>query len=157
MGHVAKDCRVDMQKMKCYNYDQVGHMKKDCPASKKNVQLIQAYALDAIPMASKVSLPEQEKGKQVVMEGVSILSDFPVRTLFDTGASHSFIASALVDTLDLKPDIVHESVLVSNPVGGSTHLSMICHNLSLVFRGVVFSCDAYILEFSGYELILEMD
>lgn len=44
------------------------------------------------------------------MEGVLLLYDFPIRIMFDMGASHSFISSALVDSLDLKPDIEHENV-----------------------------------------------
>lgn len=98
-------------------------MKKDCPSLKKNDQVVQPYVLYVVPMASKVSPSGQEKGKQVVIEGV--LSNFPIHILFDRGASHSFIASALVDRLDPRLAIVHEFVLVSKPIGESTHLSMI--------------------------------
>lgn len=40
------------------------------------------------------------------MEGVLILYDSHVHTLFHTGALHSFIASALVDSLVIKPNVV---------------------------------------------------
>ena len=46
-------------------------------------------------------------------------------TLFDSGASHSFISSDLVDSLHLSTSLVNDPMCVSNPIGGSAHLSII--------------------------------
>ena len=51
--------------------------------------------------------------------------DVLVRVLFDTGASRSFISSDLVDRSGLEPEIVDRPLVVTNPIGGSTNLSMI--------------------------------
>ena len=50
--------------------------------------------------------------------------DHPVRTLFDSSAPHLFIS--LVESLHLDTSLVDDPVVVSNPIGGSTYLSMIC-------------------------------
>ena len=62
----------------------------------------------------------------------------PVRVLFDTGASSSFISSDLVDRLGLEPEIVDRPLIVMNPIGGLTNLSMICRNVVLSSHGCMF-------------------
>ena len=47
--------------------------------------------------------------------------------------------------------------MMSNPTRGSTHPSMLCHNLKLVIRGVKFPRNAYVLNFSKHGLSLGMD
>ena len=85
------------------------------------------------------------------------LFDHPVRTLFDSGASHSFISTSLVETLHLNTSLVVDPIVVSNPIGGSAHLSMVCRDLRLSILGVGFECNAFVLGFMGYGLILGMD
>ena len=45
-------------------------------------------------------------------------------------------------------------VIVLNPSGGMAHLSMICRGLRISMSGVEFDCDAYVLDFIRYVLIL---
>ena len=73
--------------------------------------------------------PPQERGRNISVESLIYLSDHPVRTLFDSGASHSFISIALVESLHLDTSIVEDPMVVSNPIGGSAYLSMICLDL----------------------------
>ena len=91
------------------------------------------------------------------MEGLISISDFPIRTLFDSGASHSFISSSLVDCLHLDISLVVDPIVVSNPMGGSALLFMVCRGLKIFILGVEFDCDAYVPRFSGYGMILGMD
>ena len=46
---------------------------------------------------------------------------------------------------------------VSNPIGGSAHLSIICVDLKISILTIEFTCNAYVLGFTGYGLILGMD
>ena len=41
----------------------------------------------------------QERGRKISVESLIFLFDHPVRTLFDSGASHSFIFASFVETL----------------------------------------------------------
>ena len=82
--------------------------------------------------------------------------DVLVRVLFDTGASRSFISSDLVDRLGLEPEIVDIPLVVTNPIGGSTSLSMICRNVVLSSHGCMFVCDCFVLGFT-FGIILGFD
>ena len=86
---------------------------------------MQAYAMGAVPSSSKAPTAE-EKGKSVVVQGTLSICGVPVRVLFDTGASHSFVCDDLVGRLGLKPDIVDRPLVVTNPVRGSSCLCMVC-------------------------------
>ena len=63
----------------------------------------------------------------------------------------------MVESLHLNTGMVVDLVVVSNPIGGSAHLSMICRGLKISMLGVEFECDTYVLGFMGYGLILGMD
>ena len=154
-GHAENDCRLDLSKKKCFNCNQVGHLKYACPLPPKAGPLVKAYALGAVPSSSRPA--PQEKGKSIVLEGLIFISDVPFHALFDTGASHSFISCSMVSCLHLEPDLVHDPLVVSNPIGGSTTLSMICRGLRISICGLSFSMDAFVLGFSGYDIIIGMD
>ena len=67
-----------------------------------------------------------DRGRKISMEGLISLFNHPIRTLFDSGASHSFISSSVVESLQLITSMVVDPVVVSKPIGGSAHLSIIC-------------------------------
>ena len=98
-----------------------------------------------------------DRGVKVSGEGLISLSSHPIRTLFDSSASCSFISSSVVESLHLITNMVVDPVVVSNPIGGSAHLSIICRGLRIYVLSVEFECDAYVLGFMGYGLILGMD
>ena len=50
--------------------------------------------------------PLQERGRAISVESLVLLFDHPVHTLFDSGASHSFISTSLVETLHLDTSLV---------------------------------------------------
>ena len=99
--------------------------------------------------------PVQDRGS-ISVESLVYISNFPVRTLFDSGASHSFI-SDLVESLHLSTSLVENPVSISNLIGGSAHLSAICMDLKISILSVEFMCNAYVLGFMGHGLILGMD
>ena len=100
---------------------------------------------------------EKGKGIQINLEGILSICDKPVRVLFDTGASRSFIASDLVSRLNLKLELVNMPLVVSNPVGGSTSLNMACLGVELASHGCLFACNLFVLGFEGFGIILGMD
>ena len=151
--HYAKDCRAKTADNKCFNCGQVGHHKDKCLQPR---QMVKAYALNAIPSSSN-SPTAAEKGKNVVIQGMLSVYDVPVRVLFDTGASSSFISSDLVDRLGLEPEIVDRPLVVTNPIGGSTSLCMICRNVVLSSHGCMFVCDCFVLGFTVFGIILGVD
>ena len=95
-----------------------------------------------------------DRGRKFTVEGLISIFYFPIRTLFDSGASHSF---SPMDCLHLDISLVVEPTVISNPIGRSAHLSMVCRGLKIFILGIEFDCDAYALGFSRYGMILRMD
>lgn len=60
-----------------------------------------------------VEFEKQMEGyEKVMVEGLCSISDISVHTLFDSGASHSFISSSLVEGLHLDVSIISDPVVV---------------------------------------------
>ena len=135
---------------------------KDCPKKGQRAGTTSGGQVQA-PMAPRQARGQvqalavpllQEQGRTISVESLVFLFDHPVRTLFDSGASHSFISTSLVESLDLNTSLLEDPLVVSNPIGGSAHLSMMCLDLKISILSVEFRCDAYVLGFTGYGLIL---
>lgn len=126
---------------------------------------MRAYTLDVVPTyslpapegPSSSGLTAQYKGKRCTMEGMIYIFDIPIHVLFDTGASLTFLSSSLIDNLHIISDLVHEPLVVLNPMGSSANLSMICRGIRFAINGFEFSLNAYILGFSSYHLIIGID
>ena len=59
--------------------------------------------------------PPAESEDQPVIQGTFLLSRIWARVLFDSGASHSFIAASDVIELDLEVKALEEPLYVSSP------------------------------------------
>ena len=92
-----------------------------------------------------------------MMEGTFLIQSIPVRVLFDTGASYSFISQCLVDRLCLEPNYLVTSLRVANPVGGYEPLGMRCDQLELDLLDHNFVCSLYVFHFVDFGIILGMD
>ena len=84
--------------------------------------------------------PVQDRGS-ISVESLVYISDYPVRTLFDSGALHSFISSGIVESLHLSTSLVNDPVCVSNPIGVSAHLSIIYVDLKISILSIEFMCN----------------
>ena len=62
-----------------------------------------------------------------------------------------------MESLHLGTSIVEDPLVVSNPIMGSTYLSMICLDLEISILSIGFRCNAFVLDFTGYGLILGKD
>ena len=55
--------------------------------------------------------------------------DHPVSALFDFSASHLVISTSIVESMHLNTCMVEDPIIVSNPICGSAHLSLVCKDL----------------------------
>ena len=137
IGHVVKDCRRKKQKTSgCFHCGEAGHMIMECPKRQGQGAGPSRGQVHALVPAT------QGRNNSVSVESLVYLGDFPIRTLFDSGASHSFISASVVDTLHLDTCLVEDPIVFSNPIGGSAHLSLVCLDLGISILSVEFRCNA---------------
>ena len=101
--------------------------------------------------------PPAESAYQPVIQGTFLLSRLWARVLFDSGASHSFIAASVVIELGLKVEALEEPLYVSSPIGIKARIGMICRGCELEISGTLLTVDLRIMDMSKFDVILGMD
>ena len=101
--------------------------------------------------------PQAESAEQPVIQGTFFLSRLWARVLFDSGASHSFIAASFVIELSLEVETLEEPLYVSSPLGIRARIGMICHDCKLEISGTLLTVDLRIMDMSEFDVILGMD
>ena len=101
--------------------------------------------------------PQAESADQPVIQGTFLLSRLWARVLFDSGASHSFIAASVVIELGLEVETLEEPLYVSSPLGIRARIWMICRGCELEISGTLLTGDLRIMDMSEFDVILGMD
>ena len=86
-----------------------------------------------------------------------ILSCLWSRVLFDSGASHLFIAASCVNVLDLKVESLEKPLHVSSPLGIRVRIDKICQDCELEISGILLTVDLRVMDISDIDVILSMD
>ena len=86
-----------------------------------------------------------------------MLSRLWVRVLFDSGASHSFIAALVVIELGLEVETLEEALYVSSPLGTRAKIGMICRGCELEILRTLLTLDLRIMDMLEFDVILGMD
>ena len=77
--------------------------------------------------------------------------------LFDSGASHSFIAASCVKDLGLEVETLEEPLHVSSPLGTRVRVDQICRDCELEILGILLIVDLKVVDMSEFDVILGMD
>jgi hypothetical protein len=87
-----------------------------------------------------------------------LVNDNNPTVLFDSGASHSFIAASFMQKYNLPLSMLKNQMIVSSP-GGHMHGRHVCPKVSILIRGggVEFLANLIVLESKGIDVILGMD
>ena len=104
------------------------------------------------PPVTTTHIPEAS-----IVRGTFLLFNSLARVLFDSGASHSFIAASFVLALGLEIEELNPPLFVDTPIGGRMPLDRICRGCELVILDRHFVFDFIVLGMSGFDLILGMD
>ena len=94
---------------------------------------------------------------QPVIHGTFLLSRLWARVLFDSGASHSFIAASVVIELGLEVEALEEPLYVTSPLGIRARIGMICRGCELKISGILLTVDLRVMDMSEFDVILGMD
>jgi hypothetical protein len=91
-----------------------------------------------------------------VIIGMILVNDNNAIMLFDSGASHSFLAASFVQKYNMPLSMLKNQMIVSSP-GGDMHVRHVCSKVSILIRGVEFLANLIVLESKGIDVILGMD
>ncbi|KAH6778781.1 hypothetical protein C2S52_010018 [Perilla frutescens var. hirtella] len=91
------------------------------------------------------------------LAGMITLLETPVLALFDTGASHSFIAESVCKKLKIKPENAKNALEISIPSGKKMMPRKVCSNLELNIEGENFKSNLYVIKIQDFDIILGMD
>jgi hypothetical protein len=156
----------------CYSCGQSGHYANRCPRKQANWTLAlgtnQNINRNANNSASTPAWQNQARAhvNHVVVEdaqaapdviiGMILINDNNTIVLFDSGASHSFIATNFVQKHNLPISMLKNQMIVSSP-GGDMHARHVCPKVNILIRGVEFIANLIVLESKGIDVILGMD
>ena len=101
--------------------------------------------------------PQTEAVDQSVIQGTFLLFRLWARVLFDSGASHSFIAASYVRVLGLEVETIDEPLHVISPLGTKARFDRICWGCELEISGILLMVDLRVMDMSEFEVILGMD
>ena len=90
--------------------------------------------------------PQTESTDPSVIRGMFLLSRLWVRVLFDSCASHSFIAASCVNVLGLKVESLEKPLHVSSPLGVRVRIDQICRDCELEISGILLTVDLRVMD-----------
>nr|GEV94764.1 putative reverse transcriptase domain-containing protein [Tanacetum cinerariifolium] len=157
LGHRTERCRTS--KMSCYNCNEKGHRKRDCPKLGRNGQGGNNHG--GVYQLGVVNVQEDPK----VVTGTFLLNNHYATVLFDSGADRSFISTKFSTLIYIKPveidtsyeveladedhdlSFQHKIVSTNNVLKGCT-LNLLNHS---------FPIDLMVIELGSFDVIIGMD
>ncbi|GKA01640.1 putative reverse transcriptase domain-containing protein [Tanacetum coccineum] len=150
--HKSAACwSLDRKDVTCFNCNEKGHRKRDCPKLKKNGQggnnRRAAYKLGAVDA--------QQDPK--VVTGIILLNNRYATALFVSGADKSFVStnfSTLIDIEPVKLDTCYEVELADGKVVSTNNVLIGC---TLNLLNCSFPIDLMVIELGSFDIIIGMD
>jgi hypothetical protein len=102
-----------------------------------------------------VAIEDAQAAPDVVI-GMILVNDNNTILLFDSRASHSFVAANFVQKYNMTLFMLKNQMIVSSP-GGDMHARHVCPKVSILIRGVEFLASLIVVESKGIDVILGMD
>jgi len=99
----------------------------------------------------------EARTSNAVVAGIITLSGHVARTLFDPGATHSFVSNAFAGKLDRTPQPLNFQLVISTPVGAEVIASAKYKGCEIIIGGVKTLVDLIKLGEMESDIILGMD
>ncbi|KAL3753098.1 hypothetical protein ACJRO7_000490 [Eucalyptus globulus] len=158
-----------------YRCSQQGHQVRDCPRQSMGQQLPppslmgqnKGYTPPNAQQGEAVRPPARgrtyaitrghaEDAPNVITSMVS-LNDHPTYTLFDLGATHSFITDQFIKLIGLSPKLLESTVSISTPLKDSIMSTMGCTSCKLMIGEQEGRIDLIVLAMYDFDVIIGMD
>ncbi|GKA64944.1 putative reverse transcriptase domain-containing protein [Tanacetum coccineum] len=152
LGHKTAACwSLDRKDVTCFNCNEKGHRKRDCPKLKKNGQ--GGNNRGAVYKLGAVDAQQDPK----VVTGTFLLNNRYATALFDSGADKSFVSTNFSTLIDIEPvelDTCYEVELADGKVVSTNNVLIGC-TLNLLNRS--FPIDLMVIELGSFDIIIGMD
>jgi hypothetical protein len=102
-----------------------------------------------------VTVEDAQAAPNVII-GLILINDNNAIVLFDSGASHSFVAANFVQKYNLPLSMLKNQMIVSSH-GRDMHARHVCPKVNILISGVEFIANLIVLESKGIDVILGMD
>jgi hypothetical protein len=156
----------------CYSCGQSGHYANRClrkqtnqtpaPGTNQNINCnannsasTPARQNQARARVNHVAVEDAQATLDVII-GMILINDNNTIVLFDSGASHSFVAANFVQKHNLPLSTLKNQIIVSSP-GGDMHARHVCPKVNILIRVVEFIANLVVLASKGIDVILGMD
>jgi hypothetical protein len=88
---------------------------------------------------------EEAHAAPIIIICMILVNDNNAIVLFDSGASHSFVAASFVQNYNMPLSMLKNWMIVSSP-RGDMHARHVCSKVSILIRGVEFLANLIVLE-----------
>ncbi|XP_050916547.1 uncharacterized protein LOC127131677 [Lathyrus oleraceus] len=142
--------RYDVSGIRCFTCHREGHMSRECPQNKNQMQgrsVGRVYTLDA----------RKAKSNNALIVGTCFINNHPCFVLFDCGATHSFISIRCMKRIGLQAIPLSPRMVVTTAMDDVVETPLICENCSISVNGKVFQIDLIFLPLKKVDVVLGMD
>ncbi|XP_069145837.1 uncharacterized protein [Solanum lycopersicum] len=151
----------------CFGCGKSGHMVIDCPQNRGqaggNAQprpTPHNAAAAEPPKRNRFyalkGREEQEKSADVVTGMLQVFST-SVYALLDPGSTLSFVTPLLALTFEILPEVLHDPIVVSTPLGENVRTDRVYKNCPIVVSGKAMCANLIELPMRDFDIILGMD
>jgi predicted aspartyl protease len=92
-----------------------------------------------------------------VLTGTFSINDTPVKILFDSGATHSFISEKLLGRMGLKRSLTNSAYKIITSGGGDITSSTLIRGVCLGLGSKTFPTNLIAINLAGMDVILGLD
>ena len=136
----------------CYKCGGRGHIAASCPSAAPAPRPQGAPA-----RVFTMTQGEADATPTDVICGNILVNGIIAYVLFDSGASHTFIARAFVKELGTEPEVLNVGYVVALPSGKTMRSNKVIKNCPIQIRDQILHADPVILDLVDFDLILGMD
>ncbi|XP_017640166.1 uncharacterized protein LOC108481562 [Gossypium arboreum] len=138
--------------------------KGRCPGQSNNIGTLRTGAKDTVarsetraPARTYAISAREEATALNVIASTFYLFDVTIYALIDPGSTYSYIFTTLVTGKKLPIKSTEYDIQVTNPLGQSVIVNLVCRKCPLKIKGCEFLIDLMLLPFWEYDVILGMD
>ncbi|XP_016748256.1 uncharacterized protein [Gossypium hirsutum] len=138
----------------CLRYGSSKHRVKDCPLRTNQIQALATETAQPPRRASSRGVGPTEARQPTLVYATCRCEDGDTSNIItDIASTHSYIASAVSETLGLPFESTSSEIIVVSPLGQSVGINKLYRDISLEVQGTIFLVDLMKLPFGEFDLI----